>query len=265
MTLLQITNLTIENPKDHSRLVDAISWSINAGERLGLIGESGSGKSLTTLAVMGLLPPTLSMTGSINYAGAEIFPATDATLRKIRGKEISIVFQDPTTSLDPLMKIKKQVAEPLERHFHLSGQELESQVHNLLEEVALSDITRIANSFPHQISGGEKQRVSIAMALACKPKLLIADEPTTALDVTIQSELLTLLRDLANSRSMSLLLVSHDLAVVSQIVDRILVMKAGVIVETGTIAEIMQYPSHPYTRSLLENARRLDSALGNRI
>jgi peptide/nickel transport system ATP-binding protein len=242
-------------------LLREISFTVADGERIGLIGESGSGKSLTALAIMGLLPKSLAANGNVLFSGREISRLPDRFLQKIRGREIALVFQEPASALDPLMKVGNQVAEPIRRHFGLRGPELRRSVISALEEVQLTNSHRIANSYPHEISGGERQRVAIAAAIACKPRLLITDEPTTALDVTVQGEILKLIEGLVSERSMSLIFITHDLAVISQVADRILVMRHGEFVEDLPVRQLLTSPVHPYTRELLKSARLLDSAL----
>ncbi len=263
MNILEIKNLTITTSAN-VKVVSDVSLSIAPGARLGVIGESGSGKSLTALASIGLLPSQLNATGSVLLGGInpqEIIGVSDKVLNSIRGRVASIVFQEPITALDPLMKIGRQLAEPLRRHQGLSGDALEMAIIQALVEVRINNPSRIATSFPHQISGGERQRAAIAMALACKPSLLIADEPTTALDVTVQSEVLALLDSIVAERKMALLFISHDLAVVGQITDNVIVLKDGAIVESGLLQEIMKKRTHPYTQDLVRNAQILDDAL----
>ncbi|MDP3315473.1 MAG: ABC transporter ATP-binding protein [Devosia sp.] len=261
MTLLSIDNLTLTAAGQP--LVRNLSLSLSPGERLGLIGESGSGKSLTALASIGLLPPAITATGSITLGDTEVLGAPERTLNRLRGTVAATIFQEPLTALDPLMKIGRQVAEPLARRAHRDGAsiDLNREVTALLEAVALPDHGRIIGAYPHEISGGQRQRVAIAMALACRPQLLIADEPTTALDVTTQAEILTLLDRLVRERNMALLFISHDLPVVAKVVDRVVVLQRGEAVEAGPVAEIFANPAHPYTQSLVAAARRFDAAL----
>ncbi len=261
MTLLAIDNLTLTVAG--LPLVQNLSLALAPGERLGLIGESGSGKSLTALAAIGLLPPAIQATGSITLADTQVIGAPEATLNRLRGTVTATVFQEPVTALDPLMKIGRQVAEPLARRARRDGNriDLDREVTALLEAVALPDPARIARAYPHEISGGQRQRVAIAMALACRPQLLIADEPTTALDVTTQAEILRLLDALVRDRNMALLFISHDLPVVARIVDRVVVLQRGEAVETGPVAEVFATPRHPYTQSLVAAARQFDAAL----
>jgi peptide/nickel transport system ATP-binding protein len=247
-------------------LVDDLSFAIAPGERLGLIGESGSGKSLTALAIMGLLPDGLVASGSVLLSGSEVIGGTERSLVRLRGREATVVFQEPLTALDPLMRLGNQVAEPLRRVATDRGEKpdraaLRRQVIEALEEVALPEPQRIADSYPHQVSGGQRQRVAIAIALAGLPKLLIADEPTTALDVSVQAGILELLDRVVTERGMSLLFISHDLAVVSAVTDRVLVLEHGRAVERGVLAELIRDSQHPYTTELVRGARSLDDAL----
>lgn len=256
--LLRVSNLTVRTPA--AELVRELSFSIAAGERLGFIGESGSGKSLTALAIAGLLPAGLSSSGSARLSGTETIGADEATLRPLRGPAIGFVFQEPLTALDPLMRVGKQIAEPLRRHLGLRGDALQQAVADSLAEVTLPD-ARIARAYPHELSGGQRQRVALAIALAARPRLLVADEPTTALDVTVQAEVLGLLERLVAERGMALLFISHDLAVVSQMTDRVLVLQNGEAIEAGPVAGLVRAPQHAYTQQLVAHARALDAAL----
>ncbi|MFK4809119.1 ATP-binding cassette domain-containing protein [Devosia sp. ZW T5_3] len=263
--LLAITGLTLKTSA--TTLVDNLNLIIAPGERLGLIGESGSGKSLTAMAATGLLPPSIKASGSITLAGQQIIGTPDHQLNHLRGTAVAVVFQEPLTALDPLMRIGRQIAEPLQRRAardgnSLSGAALDKAILDLMADVALPDPQHIAHAYPHEISGGQRQRVAIAMALACRPDLLIADEPTTALDVTTQAEILRLLDGLVRQRNMALLFISHDLPVVAGIVDRVAVLRRGVIVETGPVAEIFVRPQHDYTATLVAAAHAFDAALG---
>ncbi|WP_031082072.1 ATP-binding cassette domain-containing protein [Streptomyces sp. NRRL WC-3549] len=260
MTLLDLSGLTLSTT-DGTTLVDDLSLSLARGERLGLIGESGSGKSLTALAVLGLLPEGITATGSIELAGTQIVGAREEQLTRVRGRDAAVVFQEPLTALDPLMRAGRQLAEPLARRHGLRGSALKRAVVDALERVRLAEPDRIARSFPHEISGGQRQRVALAMALACEPKLLIADEPTTALDVSVQAEMLDLIDTLVRERDMAVLFVSHDLAVVARIADRALVMRKGRAVEEGAVLDLVRSPVHAYTKALVGSARRLESAL----
>ncbi|MFJ9040060.1 ATP-binding cassette domain-containing protein [Streptomyces sp. NPDC102406] len=258
--LLAVSGLTIRTAEGRP-LVSDLSLTIARGERLGLIGESGSGKSLTTLAALGLLPPGMTATGSVELDGTQIVGAAERTLAGVRGRAAAVVFQEPLTALDPLMRVGRQIAGPLRRRRQVKGAALRSAVTALLDQVRLPDPDRVARAFPHEISGGQRQRVALAMALACDPALLIADEPTTALDVTVQAEMLDLIDALVRDRGMAVLFVSHDLAVVSRVTDRVLVMKDGRAVETGAVADVVRAPREPYTKALVDSARQLESAL----
>ncbi|MET7516239.1 ABC transporter ATP-binding protein [Streptomyces sp. NPDC005480] len=260
MSLLDVRDLTIRTD-DGRALVCGLNFSLDRGERLGLIGESGSGKSLTTLAVLGLLPDGMTATGSVELDGTQIVGASEKRLVGVRGSAAAIVFQEPLTALDPLMRVGRQLAEPLRRRRGLKGDALRKAVAEALEQVRLPEPGRIARAFPHEISGGQRQRVALAMALACDPDVLIADEPTTALDVTVQSEMLVLLDTLVGERGMAVLFVSHDLAVVSRVTDRVLVMKDGRAVEDGTVHDLVRAPRQAYTKALVDSARQLESAL----
>ncbi|WP_424536499.1 ATP-binding cassette domain-containing protein [Sphaerisporangium viridialbum] len=265
MSLLDVTELTVRSA-DGRALVSGVSFTMEPGARLGLIGESGSGKSLTALAIMGLTPAGMTVSGSVvldapGLVRTEVVGAAERRLNGLRGRAATIVFQEPLTALDPLMRVGGQLAEPFRRVRGLRGAALRKAVIAALEEVRLTDPGRIAKAYPHEISGGQRQRVAIAMALACEPALLIADEPTTALDVTVQAEVLALLDGLVSARGMALLFISHDLAVVSAVTDHVLVLKDGVAVESGRVLDIVSTPRHPYTRDLVGSARQLDSAL----
>jgi len=264
MSLLSIDRLNLS--VDGKPLVSELSLSIAAGERLGLIGESGSGKSLTAMAATGLLPRAIRATGSVRLSGQQVIGASDRMLDGLRGTVAAFVFQEPLTALDPLLRVAQQVAEPLRRRARRDGRALDGaalgrEVLALLEQVALPQPERIARSYPHEISGGQRQRVAIAMALACRPQLLIADEPTTALDVTTQAEILKLLDALVRERGMALLFISHDLPVVAEIVERVVVMQRGVAVETGPVREVFGTPQNDYTRALVAAAKAFDDAL----
>ena len=260
--LLSVSSLGVQTAAGRALLSD-LSFDLAAGQRLGLIGESGSGKSLTSLAVTGLLGAGLSASGSVLLDGVQVVDAPERRLIPLRGRVASIVFQEPLTALDPLMRIGTQVAEPIARHRALRGTALRTAVAEALDEVSLSD-ARIARSYPYEISGGQRQRAAIAIALASRPQLLIADEPTTALDVTVQAQILQLLDGLVEARGMALLFISHDLAVVSAMTQDVLVMSKGVAVERGPIQQVITHPQHPYTAQLVGSARALDDMLGTR-
>jgi len=235
--------------------VRGISFELRRGETLGLVGESGSGKSATSLAMMRLLPPSADVSGSIAVAGTDTLTLPEEAMRRRRGQEIAMIFQEPMTALNPVMKVGRQIGEALLAHAPKMGRhEVRQRVLAAMREVGLPDPERRCEDYPHQFSGGQRQRVVIAMALINKPRLLIADEPTTALDVTVQAQILALLKGLRVEHDLSMLFISHDLAVVAQVADRVAVMRHGEIVEQGTVAEIFRNPQHPYTRSLLASA-----------
>lgn len=259
MTLLDVSHLTVRT-RDGDHVVSDLSFALDAGERLGLIGESGSGKSVTSLAITGLLDDGLTASGSVLLDGVQTVGTPDRMLSAVRGAVASIVFQEPLTALDPLMRVGRQIAQPMARHLRLRKRALQEAVEAALDEVSLPD-PRIARAFPHELSGGQRQRVAIAVALAARPRLLIADEPTTALDVTVQAEVLALLDSLVAERNMALLFISHDFAVMSRIVDSVVVLRNGVAVESGAVRDVLRTPHHAYTRQLVESARFLDSAL----
>jgi peptide/nickel transport system ATP-binding protein len=253
VSLLEVSDLTVHI--GHKKLLDGIGFSLAAGERLGLIGESGSGKSLTALAVLGLLPDGARATGSVRLDGTELLGLGDRALSRIRGERMAMVFQEPLSALNPLMRVGKQIAEPLRLHHGLSRGRALAEAVELAAKVGLPDPERAVRAFPHQLSGGQRQRVGIAIALACRPALLIADEPTTALDVTVQAEILELLHALVEEQGSALLFITHDLAVLAQVVRRVLVLGGGELLEEGSLAEILNSPQHPYTRTLLDVAR----------
>lgn len=263
--LLQIDSLSVRHAG--RSLVSGISLSVAAGERVGLIGESGSGKSLTALAAIGLLPEGMTASGSVRLAGHQVIGTVDRDVVRLRGTTVATIFQEPLTALDPLMRIGHQIAEVLRRRARRDGQalsraEIAAEMIALMARVALPDPVRLARAYPHEMSGGQRQRAAIAMALACRPSLLIADEPTTALDVTTQAEVLKLLGTLVREENMGLLFISHDLPVVGAAVDRVVVLRAGEMVEQGAVAEVFGRPQHPYTIGLVEAARAFDHAIG---
>ena len=251
--ILDVSGLTVRFRQDGKvvEAVRAVSFAVARGETVALVGESGSGKSVSALASVGLLPDSAEVAGSIRYAGQEMVGADAATLRKVRGNDISFVFQEPMTSLNPLHTIEKQLGEALALHQGLQGDAARARIVDLLTKVGIRDPETRLGAYPHQLSGGQRQRVMIAMALANGPELLIADEPTTALDVTIQAQILDLLMDLKRSEGLSLLFITHDLNIVRRIADRVCVMQKGEIVEQGPTAQVFATPSHPYTQKLL--------------
>jgi oligopeptide/dipeptide ABC transporter ATP-binding protein len=236
-----------------------LSLSIAAGEVLGLVGESGSGKSLTSLAIMGLLPPQARVEGSIMFGERDLLRLCQEEMRSVRGSKIAMIFQEPMSALNPAMRVGDQVAEAVLAHAQVSGKEAHSRAVEALRDVALPEAERRSRDYPHQLSGGMRQRVMIAMAIVNRPQLLIADEPTTALDVTIQAQILDLLGEMRERFDLALLLISHDLAVVSQVARRVAVMYAGSLVESGPVREIFSHAMHPYTRGLLQAVPSLRS------
>ena len=252
MPLLEVTDLHVQLPtrRGWAPVLRGISFTLERGDTLGLIGESGSGKSMVALALMGLLPDGARTSGSIRLNGQELLGLPDAPLCHIRGQRIGMVFQEPMTALNPLHRIGHQVAEPLRLHQGLSARAAQQAALALLERVGISDAAQRMGAYPHQFSGGQRQRITLAMALAGAPQLLIADEPTTALDVTLQRQILDLLAELVAERGMALLLISHDLGVMARQVRRLLVMYGASVVESGPTTEIFQTLAHPYTRGL---------------
>jgi ABC-type dipeptide/oligopeptide/nickel transport system ATPase component len=228
-----------------------VSFSIPESATLGLVGESGSGKSATALAIMRLLPPQARLSGQIRFASDDLLSLPDEAMRQIRGARISMIFQEPMTALNPVMRVGDQVAEAVLAHHRISRAEVRERTVEALREVAIPDPEQRSRDYPHQLSGGQRQRVMIAMALINHPQLLIADEPTTALDVTIQAQILDLLRSLREKYRLAMLFISHDLGVVSQVADQVAVMFAGEIVEMGSVQSIFRSPAHPYTRGLI--------------
>ncbi len=240
------------------KAIDGVSFAINRGETLALVGESGCGKSMTALSLLRLLPePGRIASGSIELDGQNLLQLPEKEMRRIRGNAISMIFQEPMTSLNPVLRIGEQIAEVLRLHRGATKSEALTQAAELLNKVGIGDAARRLREYPHQLSGGQRQRVMIAMALACKPKLLIADEPTTALDVTIQAQIMDLLRQMQQEFQTTMLLISHDLGIVAGNADRIAVMYAGKIVEYGPVKEVFSNPVHPYTRGLLNCVPRL--------
>src|SRR5579859_6216648 len=254
--LLSIRDLKVEFPAGDRTVaaVHGIGFDIMQGEILALVGESGSGKSVTALSILDLLPPTsrARSAGSIVYQGMNLVGAARSDLRRLRGNRISMIFQEPMTALNPIQQIGRQIAEIIKVHQPDSSGSLTRRVLDLLHRVGIPDPERRMASYPHQLSGGQRQRVMIAMAIANRPDMLIADEPTTALDVTIQAHILALLKDLRERLGMALLLITHDLSIVGKMADRVCVMNAGEIVEEGATGEIFARPRHPYTRRLIE-------------
>ena len=263
--LLNIAHATISAKKEGqwTPIVKDASFTLNKNEILGIVGESGSGKSVTSLAIMGLLPKgILSVTsGTIDFEGGDIAKMSQKELRELRGNDIAMIFQEPMSSLNPSLKCGYQVEEILREHTSLTKQQVKAEVLSLFDKVKLPNPDKIYNRYPHEISGGQKQRVMIAMAIACKPKILVADEPTTALDVTVQKEIILLLKELQQETKMSIIFISHDLSLVSEIADRVLVMYRGEIVEQGSVEGIFNNPKHTYTKALISSRPSLDVRL----
>ena len=240
------------------RAVDGVSFHLDLGELLGLVGESGCGKSMTALSVMRLIaPPGRIVSGEVLFDGKDLLRLSDAEMRQMRGDDIAMIFQDPMTSLNPVYTVGEQIAEALRLHRKLSRKDARQATIDAMREVAIPDPARRSDDYPHQLSGGMRQRVMIAMALACNPKLLIADEPTTALDVTIQAQILELLNELRKQRDLAVLLITHDLGVVAEVADRVAVMYTGRIVEESPVEELFARPKHPYTEGLLRSVPKL--------
>ncbi len=252
MALLEVSGLRISLPTRRGRAlaVRGLDFSLARGDTLGLIGESGCGKSLTALALMGLLPEGAQASGSIRFDGQELLGLDDRALCRLRGNRMAMVFQEPMTALNPVHSIGRQVAEPLRLHQGLTARQARAEAAALLERVGIAQAAQRLGAYPHQFSGGQRQRITIAMALACGPDLLIADEPTTALDVTLQRQILELIRGLVAERGMALVLISHDLGVIAQTVRRTLVMYGGTVVESGPTRAVFGAQAHPYTQGL---------------
>ena len=264
--LLGIQDLSVHFhiPEGIARAVDGVSFDLAAGQTLGLVGESGCGKSVTALSILGLVPspPGRIETGRIQFENQDLLRLDAEGLRRIRGRDISMIFQEPMTSLNPVLPIGQQVAEPLRVHKALSKSAALAEAAEWLDHVKIPAARKRLDDYPHQLSGGMRQRVMIAMAMVCRPKLLIADEPTTALDVTIQAQILSLMLSLKSELNMSVLLITHDLGVVAQMASRVVVMYAGQIVEEGRMTDIFDQPFHPYTQGLLKSMPRLGNRRG---
>jgi peptide/nickel transport system ATP-binding protein len=260
-SLLEVHDLAVSFATDEGvvQAVDGVSVSLQAGEILAIVGESGSGKSVTALTIMGLTrSPNVRFSGSIDYKGTDLMNASDDEFRKVRGAEIAMIFQDPMTSLNPVLRVGDQIAEQVLAHEDLPAEEARERAIEMLERVGIPRAGERVDSYPHEFSGGMRQRVMIAMALSCRPSVLIADEPSTALDVTIQAQILERIRELRETENAGVILVTHDLGVVADIADRVAVMYAGRIVEEGTLDDLFYDPQHPYTWGLLGSITRLD-------
>lgn len=266
--LLAISNLSVTFATERGQVqaLDGVSLSLNAGETLAVVGESGSGKSVTALSILGLLGDSGSVSdGSIEFDGEDLTKVSGQRLREIRGNQIAFIFQEPMSSLNPVLTIGTQVAEPIWLHHKKSWSEAFEQAGELLQRVAIPDAVKRLEDYPHQFSGGMRQRVMIAMALACQPKLIIADEPTTALDVTVQAQILSLLKNLTKEANSSLILITHDLGVVARYADKVAVMYGGRVVETAYARELYKNPHHPYTEGLMASIPKLDGDPGSRL
>jgi oligopeptide/dipeptide ABC transporter ATP-binding protein len=253
--LLEVKDLYVQfpTPKGVVNAVSGVSFTVAPGETVAIVGESGSGKSVSSLAVMGLLGTGRIADGSVLLRGEELVGTDPERLRELRGTEMAMIFQNPMTSLDPLFTIGDQLVEAMRAHRRISRREARARALELLREVGLPDPERRIRSYPHELSGGQQQRVMIAIALACEPALLIADEPTTALDVTVEAQILDLLRRMQRDHGTALLLITHDMAVVAEMADRVVVMYAGQVVEQGPVREVLRSPSNPYTRALIDS------------
>ncbi len=267
--LLEVKNLTTQffTSAGTVQAVDDVSFDIDEGETVAVVGESGCGKSVSALSILRLIPwpPGKIIGGSIHFSGHDLLALSDDEIRKIRGREISMVFQEPMTSLNPVLSIGLQLTETIEHHLGISNDKAHQRATELLAKVGLSDPERRLSQYPHHLSGGMRQRVMIAMALSCEPKLIIADEPTTALDVTIQAQILELMKDLTKELGVALMVITHNLGVVARYADRVNVMYAGKLVEMGKARQIYHDPHHPYTLGLLASVPRMDQPRGSRL
>ena len=262
-TILEIKDLCVEfqTVEGTVHAVDHLNYTLHKGEKLGIVGESGSGKSVSSLGMMQLIPnpPGRITGGEILYHGKDLVKASEKEMQKIRGNEISMIFQEPMTSLNPIIKCGKQIAESLRLHRGMKKKEAMEEAVRMMRAVGIANPEVRAHEYPHQMSGGMRQRVMIAMALACQPQILIADEPTTALDVTIQADIIDLLKDIQKEFGMAVIMITHDLGIVANIAKKIIVMYAGKVVETGSSQDIFYRPRHPYTKALLRAVPRLDT------
>lgn len=264
-TLLEVEDLTITFRTAHgpTDVVDGLSFTLEQGASLGIVGESGSGKSMTSLAIMGLLPPTASLAGRVSLDGAELTALPESKVRHLRGDRMSMIFQDPLSSLNPYYTVGMQIEEAYRAHRSgVTRRQARKVAVEAMERVHIADAARRVDHYPHQFSGGMRQRVMIAMALSTEPDLLIADEPTTALDVTVQAQILDLLQEVRRETGTALILISHDLAVVSEIAEDVVVMRHGVAVEQAPTERLFSDPQHPYTRALLDAVPRIDDEIG---
>lgn len=268
--LLEVTDLRVEFSTEHGTVsaVNGISYSVAPGETVAIVGESGSGKSVSALSILRLIrtPPGRILPGSsIRFEGRELLSMPEREIRSLRGGAISMVFQEPMTSLNPVFSVGMQIVEAINQHLRLNRETARRRAIELLDMVGISDSEKRFSQFPHQLSGGMRQRVMIALALSCNPKIIVADEPTTALDVTIQAQILELMRDLTKNLGVSLILITHNLGVVARYAERVMVMYAGRIVEEGTVRQIFTQPRHPYTIGLLQSIPRMDRSRHDRL
>ncbi|MEH7503004.1 ABC transporter ATP-binding protein [Neobacillus drentensis] len=257
--LLELNDVSLELKRDgkYVRILDQISFQVKKGETLGIVGESGCGKSMTALSIMKLLPEKAKLNGSVKLDNEEVTNFSRREMEKVRGNKISMIFQDPLTSLNPLHTVGRQIEEPLVLHTKLTKEQRKERVIQLLKEVGLPRAEELAMEFPHQLSGGMRQRIMIAIAMACNPSVLVCDEPTTALDVTVQAQILELMNHLKEVNDMGIIMITHDLGVVAEVCNRVVVMYAGKIVEEADVKELFLNPKHPYTKGLLESIPKL--------
>jgi peptide/nickel transport system ATP-binding protein len=265
MALLEVRDLRVSFEGHPGSAVDGVSFSLDEDEVLGIVGESGSGKSLSMLSVIGLLPREARVEGEVRYGGRDLLALPEREMRAVRGNGISMIFQDPMSSLNPVYSVGWQIAEQIREHEGISATEGRSRAIERLDAVGIADAQRRVDDYPHEFSGGMRQRVMIAMALSCQPRVLIADEPTTALDVTIQAQILELIRELRSESRTSVVLITHDMGVIAELADRVQVMYAGRIVEEGSTREVFHDPLHPYTWSLVGAIPRLDRPRPRRL
>jgi peptide/nickel transport system ATP-binding protein len=257
--LLELNDVSLELKRDgkYVRILDQISFQVNKGETVGIVGESGCGKSMTALSIMKLLPEKAKLNGSVKFNNEEVTKFSRREMEKVRGNKMSMIFQDPLTSLNPLHTVGRQIEETLVLHTKLTKDQRKERVIQLLKEVGLPRAEELAMEFPHQLSGGMRQRIMIAIAMACNPSLLVCDEPTTALDVTVQAQILELMNHLKKMNDMGIIMITHDLGVVAEVCDRVIVMYAGKIIEEADVKELFLNPKHPYTKGLLESIPKL--------
>ncbi|MFL6561561.1 MAG: ABC transporter ATP-binding protein, partial [Bacillus sp. (in: firmicutes)] len=259
VVLLELNDVSLELKRvgKYVRILDQISFHVNKGETVGIVGESGCGKSMTALSIMKLLPEKAKLKGSVKLDKEEVTKFSRREMEKVRGNKMSMIFQDPLTSLNPLHTVGRQIEETLVLHTKLTKEQRKERVIQLLKEVGLPRAEELAMEFPHQLSGGMRQRIMIAIAMACNPSLLVCDEPTTALDVTVQAQILELMNHLKKINDMGIIMITHDLGVVAEVCDRVIVMYAGKIVEEADVKELFVNPKHPYTKGLLESIPKL--------